>query len=313
VSTEPLPSDPGAVMPHSNIVGVAPGSALLLRNAQESLGFGPVTIEPFFIPVDRIEGNAHHTCAELICEGDNWCLKAGNFASFPSTTIVPTSGDSAFVMAVHGCLAGEGTVTAERCGGEVQGPGKLALQVFETISFDSSEPNAGTARVRVAHLSPSAGALLLPDAGGQQLQLRYGDLADPMSGKDLLGAGGFLTIQPPVGSDDISIPGTAASQLPMYEQKGFTLLATLPDGGTSRPLSLSLAAVQDLSDTAAVPPAFWNDSTDFLVALVGDATKDAAQLQFLDGGDNPFFDGVGLHVIALPLRLRASQDAGSSD
>ena len=309
--TEPLPSDPGAVMPHSNMIGVAPGSALVVREAEVLFGDGDVNVRPHLIRADRLVGKQGKTCAELLCS-DAWCLKPGDSVS-PSTLQIDGLGsEGASVLAVHGCLAGEGVVTPERCGGDVQGSGKLAIEVFPTYEVRSYDPDPGLIRVRIAHLSESVDKVLLGDAGAaQKLQLRYGALDQPSNGLLLLDGAKFPTIQPDQGQVELTVPGVATADLPEYAARGITLHATVPDGGATLALSLSLAEVQDLSNTQALPHKFWNGASDFLVVLLGDATQDAEQLQKPGGGSNPFFDGYGLHVIAVPLRMR-TVDVGQS-
>ncbi|MBI5532178.1 MAG: hypothetical protein HY898_05665 [Deltaproteobacteria bacterium] len=312
--TEPLPSDPDAVMPHSNKIGVAPGSALVLRHAETTIGYGSVTVEPTLVRVDRLQGKSGLKCSQLVCtESGAHCLLAEDYVTLPSIPIASSLGDAAAIFAIHGCLGGA-NATAERCGGDPGTAGNLAIKAFETFALPTEELSSGTVRVRAAHFSESADVVLAgsgADSGDSgKLVLQYGKLASPELGVTLLNGDPFLSVVPAMGSLVIVVPGTTSADLPKYQEQGFTLLAPSQDAGTSQVLTLSLAAVQDLSDTSSVPNKFWNSATDFLVALVGDATQDASQLQ-VDGGENPFFDGYGLHLIAIPLRLREQADAGT--
>ncbi|MBI5532176.1 MAG: hypothetical protein HY898_05655 [Deltaproteobacteria bacterium] len=312
VDIAPLPSDPAAVMPHSNTVGVAPGSALLLRNAENVLGQGAVRLVPYLLRVDRLAGKDDKTCSQLVCT-DSWCLLPEDYVSLPEVSINATAMEAAAVLVVHGCLESAGGATPERCGGDVKTEGKLAIRTFDPYPLGVDAPAQGYVRVRAAHFSESADSVLLGNGGdaGQsgKLRLLYGSFANPGTGQTLLDGDPFLTLR---ASDvPIAVPGVQDKDLIEYEKNGFTLLSPMEDGGVAHPLTLSLAVVQDLSDSTGLPHTFWNKGTDYLVALVGDATKGAAQLHDPDGGTNPYFDGVGLHLIALPMRVLPQLDASA--
>jgi hypothetical protein len=309
----PLPDDPSAVMPHTNVVGVAPGGALLVPNAQDFNDNGAAPITPYLIRTDSLKPyalDAH--CKDLIC-GVGSCLKKDfDYIAGNPQVLVPVAGTGVAVVYVYGCIGSAGS--AERCGADYAKEGNLKVAALPSFSIDSTEPGAGTIRVRVVQTSQSAEAVWLRDAGASAgMSLVYGALDDPDAGKTLLDNAPFGTLQPTVVSYELATPQLSDADLPLYARQGFTVRAASGDAGIGPVLKLSLAEVQDLSKPTELPPSFWNGSTDFLIALVGDVTQSAVPVALPDGGHNPLFDGYGLHVIAVPLRVRTPIETPGED
>jgi hypothetical protein len=309
LDTSPLPSDAAAVMPHSNRVGVAPGGALLLRHLEEIAVPETFAYTLGLIRTDGAVDISSLSCAQAALSPD--------YREIKDTIVTVRAGETLSLFVLHGCIPGTGSMSVA-CGDNPSvDNGNLRLTPISVYDLNSPAPPTNKARIALAHLSPAADSFYLADAGASDtLTLKYSDLVDPSKGIDLLSAkssitsvdGGYTGKQ--LVEQEIDLPDTTDAAISEYGTRGFSLLAPTADAQSSVVLSVSLATVQDLSETKALPPAFWHASSHFLVALIGDPTNDKDPLSWPDGGENPFFGGYGLHMIAIPLRARESGGTG---
>jgi hypothetical protein len=294
-----MPDDPASVMPHSNVIGVAPGGALVLEGAEEFTSSGTLGLKIYLIPTDILKTVPDKQCKELICKGGGSCLSEALYQTLPQQKLMMIPGAaSADLFVIRGCVGNNGST--ERCGADYTAGGNLRITASSPFLLSPDPIAEGSVHLTVAQLSESAQSLWTVEAGPGML-LTYGALGDPDAGVALLGTPEFGTVMP---AQPVPVPTLGDADLPAFAQQGFTLSTTSGDGGFGPRQAFSLAQVQGISSPTELPPSFWNGSWHFLIALVGDATMSAAQVTLPDGGDNPTFDGYGLHVVAVPLQTR---------
>ena len=306
LTSKPLPDDPAAVMPHSNIVGVPPGGALVRRGLENDTSFGTLKLKVYLLDAKAApQPPSEKLCKELACDTPGaGCLDSDDVKKIDDLMVPMVQGSaSVAVFAVNGCYQNSGSV--ERCGSDYTPGGNLGIRVLpDALIMPDVPSDQGSIRVRTVQMSQSAEALWAAGEAGAGMALTYGDGAGD-AGTPLLSQAQFASVAPEA---TLTVPGLGDADLPAFGAAGFTLSAPAVDGGIGLPLTFSLAQVQAFSSPQDLPPSFWNGSTDFLVALIGDATGAAAPLNLVDGGENPVFDGYGLHVLAVPLQSRTAGD-----
>ena len=305
LTDRPLPDD--ALLPHSNLVGLAPGGAFLIPNAQDRFEASiDADVTPYLINAKAVKDESR-SCDELICN-DSSCLEDTEYVTSAPIRLTAPNAEEVSVLVIRGCRPYKGSI--ERCGATYL-PDTGNIQLAEQIRLSLvPNPSPGTVRVFAAQLSPSIGPLWVGDAGSS-LRLEYGTLAPGGSPQTLLQGEAFNTYWVSGTSEPLLLPGDTDAEIARYGEEGFTLKGPDADGGEAIRMQMSLASVQELADASTLPAAFWRGSSDFLVALLGDVTAGTAQLTLPDGGANNLFDGYGLHVLAVPLRsVMVPGDAG---
>jgi hypothetical protein len=310
ITPSPLPDK--TVMPHSNVVGLAPGSAFVMTGFESHTAESELTAVAYLLSVHKLKDLPEKPCNQLVCTGGS-CLTTADYITSETLTLRAPAAQNVELLVIQGCRAAAGS--KERCGPSYEvATGNAGVLQLPQLSLSFSPPQEGQPRLYGAQLSPSVRALWLPEAGTAELQ--YGTLG-ASDGTEVIGGAIFEqswsapggTLQVTFPGQLITLPDKNDAEAPEYGNLGFTLLASSSDGGLAPRLQMSLAAVQDLSESASLPAAFWHGSTDFLIAVVGDVT---AESQWLlgDGGLNPAFTGEGLHILAVPLRP-TDADAGA--
>jgi len=307
----PLPNDPDRPMPMTNFPGIAPGSAYEMTEVDDFLTAAEVTpiavrADIWQVAVSVAGGDDTFDCTKLVCDDDDdICL--GNdpnlIAPLQAMNLYELSAQPIELLVLSGCVGtgAEDPGSKERCGGNfdpVNGNlGTSLLNVFPNV-----DPTPGHLGLKIAHLSPSIASLIADSANGE-LRIEVGSLADPNGRRELSVNQSLMSVDEPMLGSYVELP----DQLDGFGTNGF--IATVQDGPSvvRASVALSFAQVQQVSDSTSLPIEFYESSTSFLVALLGDVTMPSAQ-QVPGGAINPEYDGRGLHFIAIPAKPRTATE-----
>ena len=286
----PLPVDPDAKMPESNVVGLDVGSVVRLPNVAGALGQVYAFPEAELRKQVKADGGDTYACRDLVSSSTFGAsgMRFGEVSGDLSTGL--------HLVALTGCESAQRdpTASAARCGADwTAGAGNLTAVHAPLRAARRNAPMRMP--VQVVQLSPSL------EARAATRPLAFG--VDPDEGT----SEGAL-----VGLFPFGVPAPAEPEeiaLPIEDAGAFATtnlvvdVVTEADAGRERVLSQTLAETQRLTLPGTIPPAFFASISSFLVLTLGDVEAPP------DAGD----PRSRLHLLAVPLAIPSAADASADE